>query len=155
VLSRGLRKIFAVLCMAGLLVTCGVVSASAGVAKAERVQERVNRYLAEIPGSRQVSANKILIPGGELNVGLAKRRGCSYGWLCTWKYDNGFDEIDYYYCGRYSLPNWIGRGGYENNQTTNTYAEFDRRDGSAVRVSYAYDFYDNMDWTPIWYVEVC
>jgi hypothetical protein len=153
--SRGFRNVSAVLCIVGLLITCSAVSAGADVTKAGRIQERVNHYLAEIPGSRQVSANRILVPGGEMTVGLSVRRACSYEWLCTWKYDNGFDQINYHQCGTYALPNWVGRGGYENNQTTGTYTEFDRLDRSAVRVSYAYDFFDNMDWTPIWYIEVC
>ncbi|WET76827.1 hypothetical protein P3102_22245 [Amycolatopsis sp. QT-25] len=147
--------VLAALTTTAVLFPAAPASADVGAVKARQIQERVDRYLAAIPDSRQVAPGRLAIPGGELTVGDTERQACRHGWLCTWKYDNGFDKINYYRCGTYPLPNWVGRGGFENSQTDNTYTAFKRADGSVVRASYAYDFYDDMDWTPVWHVLVC
>ncbi|UOZ05574.1 hypothetical protein [Amycolatopsis sp. WQ 127309] len=129
---------------------------TAGAGMADLKQNRIDRYLSEISGSYQISADRISIPGGYMTVGSAVRKPCSQGWLCVWKYDNGFDSKQYYRCGTYALKNWIGYGGLENNQTEGTVSLFQDQNKKTLWKSVAYDFHnDVVYWTPIYYITPC
>ncbi|MGW4064865.1 hypothetical protein ACWEGE_41720 [Amycolatopsis sp. NPDC004747] len=150
-----MRRFVVLVCLAATAVF-GV--GTPALADTTKLQHRVDEYLASIPGSRQVAANRIAIPGGELTLGA--KRGCSREWLCLWKYDNGFDSVSYFVCGTYPLRNWIGWGGLENNQTTGTVARFENRAQETLFTSTAYEFrdtprFDGVYWTPVWYVTPC
>lgn len=148
------RTLLAVVLLIGAALTGTATAADAGTPAAQ--QQRIDRYLAAIPGSHQVSADRISIPGGYLTVGSAVRKPCSPGWLCVWKYDNGFDSAQYYFCGTYALDNWVGYGGLENNQTEGTVSLFKDKNKKTLWKSVAYDFHnDVVYWTPIYYITPC
>ena len=152
--SRAIRTLLTISATVGALLAG--TAATAGADPSSPLQDRVDRYLAGIPGSHQVAADQISIPGGYLTVGSAVRKPCSRGWLCVWKYDNGFDSAQYYYCGTYALNNWIGYGGLENNQTEGTVSLFQDKNKKTLWKSVAYDFHDDVvNWTPIYYITPC
>ncbi|WP_086840067.1 hypothetical protein [Amycolatopsis kentuckyensis] len=152
--SRAIRLLLTISATAGALLAGTAATADAD--PGSPLQNRVDRYLAEIPGSHQVAADKISIPGGYLTVGSAVRKACTPDWLCVWKYDNGFDSAEYYYCGTYALHNWIGYGGLENNQTEGTVSLFQDENKKTLWKSVAYDFHNHVVyWTPIYYITPC
>ncbi|PVE13074.1 hypothetical protein [Streptomyces scopuliridis] len=135
-------------------------------AQAGELQDRVDGYLAEEPGSRQVSANRIAIEGGDLVVAAPGQRyardlagpgvsgrapaACAYGHLCLYKPG---DSRDYYRCGTYSLP-WVGDGTFNNNQTRGTTAKFLNSDRSVRWTSRAPQT-GTATWTQVYYVVPC
>ncbi|WP_121392777.1 hypothetical protein [Actinokineospora cianjurensis] len=151
---------FRILCVALVAVATMVVGSAlpAGAAPGQdALQARANRYLAEFPGSVQTSPTTIRIPGGELRLGTGETRApkpCSFDWLCLWAYDSN-DSVAYYYCGTYALPNWVGNGALENNQSTGTISRFKNSSQQTLWTSTAYDFLPSVNWTPVWYVTPC
>ncbi|MFB6980631.1 hypothetical protein [Streptomyces scopuliridis] len=135
-------------------------------AQAGELQDRVDGYLAEEPGSRQLSANRIAIEGGDLVVAAPGQRyardlagpgasgrapaACAYGHLCLYKPG---DSRDYYRCGTYSLP-WTGDGTFNNNQTRGTTAKFLNSDRS-VRWTSTAPQTGTATWTQVYYVVPC
>ncbi|MFJ2177779.1 hypothetical protein ACIOHE_33420 [Streptomyces sp. NPDC087851] len=134
--------------------------------QAASLQERVDGYLGRLAGSRQVSANKITMPGGDVTVAAPGRRSardlalppvsnrlpaaCGSGHLCLYR---GGDTLDYYRCGTYSLS-WTGDGTFNNNQTRNTRARFLNSDRSE-RWSHVAPGTGTASWTPVYYVVPC
>ncbi|MFE4372242.1 hypothetical protein ACFRMN_29235 [Streptomyces sp. NPDC056835] len=135
-------------------------------AQAGELQDRVDGYLAEEPGSRQVSANRIATEGGDLVVAAPGQRyardlagagasgrapaACAYGHLCLYRPG---DSRDYYRCGTYSLP-WVGDGTFNNNQTRGTTARFLNSDRSVRWTSRAPQT-GTATWTGVYYVVPC
>ncbi|WP_030673207.1 hypothetical protein [Streptomyces rimosus] len=140
-------------------------------AQAGRLQAQVDTYVAEL-GGKQVSANKILVPGGSMVVrapGQAYARDladrtkapikpvCDYGHLCGWANGTGGNGngFDYYHCGYYQLPNLVGNGTWGNNQTPGTVGRFYNKDGSERwNTGPAYSS-GTANWTPVWYARPC
>ncbi|MEN2416707.1 hypothetical protein AABB02_01200 [Streptomyces rimosus] len=137
-----------------------------------QLQAQVDGYVADL-GGKQVSANKILVPGGsmvvrapgqkyahDLAAGPAKgdiKPACSYGHLCGWANGAGGNgnSFDYYRCGYYQLPNLVGDGTWVNNQTPGTVGRFYNRDGSERwNTGGAYSS-GTASWTPVWYARPC
>ncbi|MFJ1580064.1 hypothetical protein [Streptomyces sp. NPDC088182] len=135
-------------------------------AQASELQGRVDGYLAEEPGGRQVSANRIATRGGDLVVTAPGQRyardlagpgasgrapaACAYGHLCLYRPG---DSRDYYRCGTYSLP-WVGDGTFNNNQTRGTTARFLNSDRSIRWTSRAPQT-GTATWTGVFYVVPC
>jgi hypothetical protein len=96
-------------------------------------------------------------PGGEYN--------CEYGTLCAWAWDtsqNKWKIFHLYICRTYSLSNWIGSGGFNNNQTAGTIARFYGQNGSTqvVPASTAPDVRsvnrgNFPGWDPVWFIRNC
>jgi hypothetical protein len=155
-----LSRIFRISCAALIAVTAMVIGGAvpAGATpEQDALQARADRYLAEFPGSEQTSPTTIRIPGGEIRLGTGDARAplpCASGWLCLWAYDSD-DSVQYYYCGTYALPNWVGDGALENNQTEGTVARFKNNNQETLWTSTAYDFRESVNWTPVWYVTPC
>jgi hypothetical protein len=113
----------------------------------------VDGYLAKTGGT-QVSANRVLLPGGAGDIVVAApgqreavdlagpaatpdAHGCGYGYLRLYvDVDVDVDvnykstRLDYYDCGTYDLPGWQQPGSWVNNQTTGTVAHFTNQSGS-------------------------
>lgn len=96
-------------------------------------------------------------PGGEYN--------CEYGTMCAWAWDtsqNKWKIFHLYNCRAYALSNWMGNGGFNNNQTTGTVARFYGQNGSTqvVPPSTAPDVRsvnrgNFPGWDPVWFVRNC
>ncbi|MEV7090001.1 hypothetical protein AB0O07_29650 [Streptomyces sp. NPDC093085] len=130
------------------------------------LQGRVDGYLSRLAGGRQVSANRIEMPGGEITVGAPGQRSardlalppvsgalpaaCRSGHLCLYR---GSDSLDYYRCGTYNLT-WTGDGTFNNNQTRGTRARFLNFD-KVERWSSAAPETGTATWTPVYYVVPC
>lgn len=130
-------------------------AAPAASSKSAGTQSTVKEYLAVYPGSRQVSANKLLIPGGSLTLATAgvvsPALACGSGHLCI-KDGNG-NTYDYYYCGYYSFYG-LGNGTFNNNQTSGTVAKFYNSDGS-LRWTNTAKYSGTASWTPVFYIRPC
>ncbi|MFD7226415.1 hypothetical protein [Streptomyces sp. NPDC056730] len=135
-------------------------------AQAGELQDRVDGHLAEEPGSRQVSANRIATEGGDLVVAAPGQRyardlagpgasgrapaACASGHLCLYRPG---DSRDYYRCGTYSLP-WVGDGTFNNNQTRGTTARFLNSD-RGIRWTSRAPQTGTATWTGVFYVVPC
>ncbi|KOG51189.1 hypothetical protein ADK76_37210 [Streptomyces griseoflavus] len=135
-------------------------------AQAGRLQAQVDSCVAE-SGGEQVSANKVLVPGGSLVIrapGQAYARdlagrskapvkpACPYGHLCIWANGNAFD---YYACGYFHLPDLVGNGTWVNNQAPGTVARFSSMAGRELwNTGPAYSS-GTADWTLVGYVRPC
>ncbi|GAA4692869.1 hypothetical protein APR04_002167 [Promicromonospora umidemergens] len=96
-------------------------------------------------------------PGGEYT--------CEYATLCAWAWDTSHDKwkiFHLYNCHKYALSNWIGNGGFNNNQTRGTVARFYGQNGSTqvAPASTAYEIRsvnrgDFGGWSPVWFVRNC
>jgi hypothetical protein len=96
-------------------------------------------------------------PGGEYT--------CEYATLCAWAWDTSRDKwkiFHLYNCHKYALSNWVGSGGFNNNQTRGTVARFYGQNGSTqvVPASTAPDirsvYRGNFDgWNPVWFIRNC
>ncbi|MET7703599.1 hypothetical protein [Streptomyces sp. NPDC005485] len=122
---------------------------AAGLTGAEAVtlQNRVDRYLAEMGGT-QVAANRIDL-GGRSSVtvrlpgekaardlsgspasgAVSGRDRCDYKYMCAFS-DTIFrgDRIDMYVCDDYPIP-WSNDGSWVNNQTAGTVSQFKDKQG--------------------------
>jgi hypothetical protein len=140
-------------------------------AQAEHLQTEVDGYVAKTGGT-QVSANKILIPGGDMVVrapgqkvaqdladpsAISPKLTCAYGHLCGAADGAGGNgaTFDYYYCGYYELPGLVGDGHWINNQTSGTVAYFYNSDGSFRWATGGAYSTGTASWTPVWYVSPC
>ncbi|MET8647997.1 hypothetical protein [Streptomyces sp. NPDC004675] len=165
--------------VAGLTVT-GSVSASAQAdqsryttqalqagltrAQAARLQHAVDDYSEGNPDARQVSANKLMIPGGSVTLPVpgqnqardlgasAAAPSCSSGHLCI--VDGRGYRYDYYYCGEAYAFDGIGAGTFNNNQTWFTKARFLNSNYTTRWTNTAKDT-GTADWTPVYYVIAC
>ena len=98
----------------GALVTSPIAASAASAApapdqQAVHLQQKVANYLAKHPDWRQVSPNKMTIPGGTMTVAAPGDQanvgypwGCANGHLCI--IDGYGNYFDYFYCGFYSFP---------------------------------------------------
>ncbi|QXE39361.1 hypothetical protein KQY30_23355 [Streptomyces sp. GMY02] len=149
----------AVAAMALVLGQLAVGSASAAPAvEASKLQQKIDRYVDTHPGTEQISANKVRIPGGTLTVAVpgttprtAAAPSCSHGWLCI--QDGLGDYYDYYDCGYYEF--WgIGDGTFNNDQTSGTVARFYNSDGTQRWSNTAKDT-GTASWSPVYYIRPC
>ncbi|MEU6539019.1 hypothetical protein [Streptomyces sp. NPDC047000] len=135
----------------------GTASAASGAVQATQLQLQVNSYLATHPGTHQISANKIAIPGGSVTLAAAGTNtvspaiSCGSGHLCI--QDGTGATYDYYYCGYYSFDG-VGDGTFNNNQTSGTVAKFYNSDGSLRWTNTAKDT-GTASWTPVYYIRPC
>ncbi|MGC0334289.1 hypothetical protein RKD23_007279 [Streptomyces sp. SAI-170] len=125
---------------------------SAGLSgtQADRLQDRVDGYLAKTRGT-QIGANKIALDGGVLllalpgerrardldapNAGFGATAYCAYTYVCAYSGpDFTGDEMILYTCGKLNRIYWTGTGSWINNQRSTLYARF-------------YDQYGNLGWT--------
>jgi hypothetical protein len=84
---------------------------------------------------------------------VAPNLACSVGYVCG-KAANGH-SFAYYHCNHlYTLPDMVGVGPYNNNQTGNAAAYYYDQDGWLIWVSIAPD-QGTVDWTSIWYAYAC
>lgn len=125
--------------------------------QADKLQDRVEEYVTSHKGARQVAADKVAIPGGDVTLAVPGTTpgttaiSCSSGWLCI--QDGYGDRYNYYYCGYYDF--WgIGDGVFNNNQTWGTVAKFYNRDGSLRWTNTAKDT-GTASWTPVWHIRPC
>ncbi|MEV7423229.1 hypothetical protein [Streptomyces sp. NPDC091212] len=135
-------------------------------AQAGELQAEVDGYLAREEGSRQISANRIAVPGGELTVAApgqgfahdlaspaarsALPAACGYGHLCLYR---GGDVLDFFRCGTYNMP-WTGDGTFNNNQTSGTVARF-LNSNRTERWSSRAPQTGTATWTQVYYVVPC
>ena len=154
--SRGaLAAVAAVAALVASPALAGAASASAPAAN--RLQQKVDGYLAAHPGTRQISANRIAIPGGSLTFAApgsdaaSPALSCGSGHLCI--KDGTGETYDYYYCGYYSFDG-VGDGTFNNNQTSGTVAKFYNSDGSLRWTDTAKDT-GTASWTPVYYIRPC
>jgi hypothetical protein len=84
---------------------------------------------------------------------------CPYGRLCARVWDPNvgrYKVFDLYTCHTYSLSYWNDTGGFYNNQTTGTVAQFYNQSGGVVLSSTAYGTAPSgWDWGPIWKIKNC
>ncbi|MGC4767483.1 hypothetical protein ACLQ25_00660 [Micromonospora sp. DT44] len=148
---------------------------SAGLSRtqANGLQGKIDNYV-QTYGGRQISANQVDFDGGlytatvpgepavrNLSAAAASVDHCTgaaplySGWFCAYR-SAGFqgDQLQWYNCGRYNMP-WAGTGSWINNQSDNTDAYLLNRNLSVVVQSFAYDASLSVNWTPVWYVDVC
>ncbi|MFD9302939.1 hypothetical protein ACFWCB_09675 [Streptomyces sp. NPDC060048] len=137
----------------------GLTSAQAG-----RLQNKVDAYLADHTGSRQISANKLATEFGTVTVsapGQAQARdlaapgvalACGNGHLCIT--DGLGYYYDYYYCGLYNF-NGVGIGSFNNNQTWGTKAWFYNSDRTIRFYHTAKGSSSNVDWSPVYFIKPC
>lgn len=151
-------------------------------AQAQALQRKVDGYLAAEPGSHQVSANRIDFRGGTVTIavpGQSRPRDlgapagavvrpyygdfpCTYGYLCIFQYNDANllgtpgEEVDYYYCGTYSLPDWVSQdGALTNDETPGTVARFEGATHNVLFTSTAYQAVGGVNWDPVYYVVPC
>ena len=145
----------------------------AGLTKAQagQLQESVNGYLDRFGGT-QVSVNKIEIAGkGHILVAVPGEQyardlsslepvrtqaACPDEHFCMYRgtYYTG-SQWNLYYCGTYTLSDWVGYGSYINNQTPGTVSALLNANFRLVSYSVAYQVNPVYDWNPIWYVVPC
>lgn len=83
----------------------------------------------------------------------APNLSCSYGYICG-RAANG-NSFAYTKCGVvYTLPNLVGDGPVNNNQTPGTLATFYDINGDLYDWTYAPEQYST-NWTPYWYAIAC
>ncbi|MDQ0994531.1 hypothetical protein [Streptomyces sp. V3I7] len=132
--------------------------------QADRLQRSVDAYRAGNLDARQVSANKLTIPGGSLTLPAPGQKtardlaaatsapSCSSGHLCI--VDGRGYRYDYYYCGEAYPFDGIGAGTFNNNQTWFTKAKFLNSNLTTRWTNTAKDT-GTADWTPVYYVIAC
>jgi hypothetical protein len=88
-------------------------------------------------------------------AGSASALDCSYGHLCGVADGAGGNgqSFDFYQCGTYPLPNLIGDGHFNNNQTPGTTAVFHKADGTSWSTTAPEQ--GTASWTPVQSVTVC
>ncbi|MBW5485037.1 hypothetical protein [Streptomyces bambusae] len=123
--------------------------------QAAELQAEVDSVLAQQPGTRQIGANKLSMPGGTLTLpapgSLGAALACDNGHLCIT--DGQGKNYDYYYCGYYDF--WgIGNGTFNNNQTWGTRARFYNENGSERWSNVAKDT-GTASWTPVYHIRPC
>ncbi|MFK0174049.1 hypothetical protein ACIQU5_35300 [Streptomyces sp. NPDC090306] len=160
-MSTTSRRVLATLASAAILaaspVLAGAATAASGPAGTALLQQQVNGYVAAHPGTHQISANKVAIPGGSVtlaapgNSEASAALACANGHLCI--QDGTGDVYDYYYCGYYSFDG-IGDGTFNNNQTSGTTARFYNSNGSLRWYNTAKDT-GTASWTPVYYIRPC
>jgi len=143
-------------------------AAAAGLspAQARRLQARVDGYLENL-GGVQDAANQIRLDGATLTLTLPGEErvrsltgsilapGCSYRYLCAWKYqDYTGDRINYYYCTTVSMP-WATFGSFRNNQTYGTVTRFIDINHVAFDYSESPEDDPNYYWAPVYWIDVC
>ncbi|MFE2696377.1 SH3 domain-containing protein [Streptomyces mirabilis] len=133
-------------------------------AQAAQLQQKVDGYVSGNPAARQISANKLKIPGGSLTLpapGQKKARdlassaaapACASGHLCI--LDGRGYFYDYYECGLEYPFDGIGDGTFNNNQTWFTKAYFLNSDHSTRWTNTAKDS-GTASWTPVFYIIAC
>ncbi|RSS52925.1 hypothetical protein [Streptomyces sp. WAC06614] len=130
--------------------TAGLTAAEAGALQAE-----VDAVLARQPGTRQISANRLSMPGGTVTLpapgALGAPLACANGHLCIT--DGQGRNYDYYHCGYYDF--WgVGDGTFNNNQTWGTRARFYNENGSERWSNVAKDT-GTASWTPVFHIRPC
>ncbi len=139
-------------------------------AEAEQLQDEVDAYLDDFGGT-QVSANRIELEGGEIVVAAPGEKyahdlgapatasaalECPLGYFCMYTDPNYVgNQYNLYYCGTYTLTDWVVQGSYRNNQYTGTVALLRGQSGNTVTRSVAPESDPSYDWTPIWTVVPC
>jgi hypothetical protein len=84
---------------------------------------------------------------------VAPQLACSSGYVCG-KGANG-NSFAYTHCDiLYTLPNLIGVGPYNNNQTGHAASYYYDKAGNLIWISIAPD-QGTVNWTPIWYTYAC
>ncbi|MFI9485590.1 hypothetical protein ACIG47_04305 [Promicromonospora sp. NPDC052451] len=86
--------------------------------------------------------------------------GCEYGTMCAWAWDtsqNKWKIFHLYNCRTYTLYNWVGDGGWDNNQTTGTVARFYGSNGSTqvLDPSTAFERRHPESWDPVYFIRNC
>ncbi|MEU2287123.1 hypothetical protein ABZ614_35320 [Streptomyces sp. NPDC013178] len=113
---------------------------------------------APSPTSRVAAASPTISPSANyVHATSGNPVDCDEGYLCpaVWDPSAGAYKVFFlYYCNRYSLSNWNGRGQVVNNQI-GAAAFFYGQNGEVLdavlpdRVAYDYD------WTPVWHIRNC
>lgn len=193
------RTAFAVLgagvAIAAASLTAGAASASTGSAdftaqaksaglssaKAEELQTRVDRYLADYHGT-QIAANKISADGMYITLALPGERYARTlpptagmrpmdewrdrcldgspvysGWFCLYKAPTfQGDVLSMYTCGDHAIHGWLGNGSWVNDQTQGTVALLRSANWSyQFNTPGAYSSKYTYDWTPVDVVHPC
>ncbi|MEV6674294.1 peptidase inhibitor family I36 protein [Streptomyces sp. NPDC051162] len=151
----------------------------AGLTGAQSValQKDVDRYVAQT-GGKQVSANRIDVPGGFVLVAVPGEKyardlrtttrpksaaDCDYLNFCGWPQANYEGTVwEHSSCNFYwEIPNgWNSGGSWWNNQSSGTVARMYNKSKHLVFQTKpaqvnggSYDAHGN--WHPVWYVKVC
>lgn len=123
--------------------------------QAAQLQRKIDTYLDEHPGARQVT---IEIPGGQMTMSVSGDEdaslllACSYKWLCI--QDGRGINYSYFNCGLYSFPG-VGTGPFNNNQTPGTVARFLGSNSSDQLFTSTAPGQGTANWTPVYYIRPC
>lgn len=97
-------------------------------------------------------------PNKILHVAARESITCESGNLCTATYDatrGDYVVYYFYYCGTYTLSNWVGTGSYRNSQTGGVTARFYGKDGGTVTSVGPGGSSNSYNWSPIWSLKNC
>jgi hypothetical protein len=129
------RKLAATLLAAGSIVTASAI----GLTSSASAASQPTRALSAAQTRTAVKAAPAL--------------SCGYGHICG-QGANG-NRFDYLKCNTvYQLPNLVGNGPLNNNQTPGTVANFFDHNGGFLFSSTAPEQRE-VNWTPVWFVRAC
>lgn len=121
--------------------------------------------LPPAPDKADRDAGTLAIPTISPSVAVSyanpgQQYGCEYGTMCAWAWDtsqNKWKIFHLYNCRTYALSNWVGDGGWDNNQTTGTVARFYGSNGSSevLPASTAFERRHPISWNPVYYIRNC
>lgn len=136
------RKLAATLLAAGSIVTASAIGLTSSASAASQPSQGTRVTHAGLSAEQMSTAAK-----------AAPALGCAYGHICG-QGANG-NRFDYLKCKTvYQLPNLVGNGPLNNNQTPGTVANFYDHNGGFLFSSTAPDQHD-VNWTPVWFVRAC
>ncbi|WP_411084688.1 peptidase inhibitor family I36 protein [Streptomyces sp. cmx-18-6] len=140
-------------------------------AEARALQAEIDANLAKW-GGKQVSANRIKLPGGDLTLALPGEKyardlgtkggaqaagNCPSTYVCAYKGENFTGtQLNFFTCGTLNRITWNTTGSWRNAQKSTLYAKFYSEDKVLRWTSpggYSEDA--SADWRWVWYLSPC
>ncbi len=145
------RKTAATLIASGALLTASVVGLT-GSASAHS-QAVGAKPTAKSVLSQALKKHTVVKAGNAHASAVTPKLACSYKYVCG-QAANGH-SFAYTKCDvAYELPNLVGRGPLNNNQTAGTTSYFFDKNADPLFTSNAPQ-QTTVDWTPVWYAVAC